>query len=126
MTDSKLLDSSAWLAYFYGGSEEIKSTIESDTLLLTSAISIFEIKNKLMKDKIDSIKLKNSLEFVKKRSLIVDIGCEIGEEAVETSIKNGLHTVDALIYASALKNNSLLVTFDRDFDGLKNVLILKH
>ena len=66
MIDSKFLDSSAWLAYFYGGNEEIKSIVESDTILLTSAIYLFEIKNKLIKNKIEIAKLKRSMEFIKK------------------------------------------------------------
>ena len=124
MTDSRFLDSSAWLAYFYG-EEQVKEMIESDQILLTSAISLFEIKNKLIKDKIETVKLKRSLEFIKKRSLIVNIDVEISEEAVAFSIKDNLHTVDALIYSSTLKNESVLVTFDNDFHGLNNVLILK-
>ena len=92
---------------------------------MTSAISLFEIKNKLVKDKIDLVKLKRSLEFIKKRSLIMNIDAEISEDAVEFSIKNNLHTVDALIYSSALKNNSMLVTLDDDFKGLTGALTLK-
>ena len=45
MTDSKFIDSSAWLSYFYAENQEIKDIIESETLILTSCISLFEIKN---------------------------------------------------------------------------------
>ena len=98
MIDSKFLDSSAWLAYFYAENDEVKSILDSNNILLTSSISIFEVKNKLTKDKIDVIKIKNSIDFIKRRSLIIDIGAEIAEKAVEFAIENDLAIIDALIY----------------------------
>mgnify|MGYP001580781431 CR=1 FL=1 len=125
MTDSSFLDSSAWLSYFYANNKEIKELIDLNTILLTSVISLFEIKSKLIKDKIDNIKLQKSIDFIKNRSIIINIDQKIAENAVEFFIKNNLHTIDALIYYSALKNNSLLITLDNDFRNLDNVLILK-
>ena len=124
MTDSKFLDSSAWLSYFYATNQEVKSIIESNTLLFTSVISIFEIKNKLTKEKINKIKIQRLIEFIKKRSLIINIDSEIAEKAVEFSINNNLHTVDALIYSSSLTNNSILITLDNDFGNLEKVIVL--
>ncbi len=124
MTDSKFLDSSAWLSYFYAENKEIKPIIDSDILILTSTLSIFEIKNKFTKDKIDFLKLEHSIKVIKNRSLIIDVDLEIAERAVEFSIKNNLSAVDSLIYSSALKNNSVLITLDNDFRSLNNVLIL--
>ena len=49
MTDSKLLDSSAWLEFVINGA--YKEIIESDIILFTSALSIFEIKKKLINKK---------------------------------------------------------------------------
>lgn len=126
MTGSKFLDSSAWLAYFYAENNEIKSIIESNIILLTSSISLFEVKNKLIKDKTEDIKLQNSIDFIKERSLIIDIGAEIAEEAVDIAKKHKLPIIDSLIYASSLKNNSELITSDNDFRGLNNVKILKN
>ncbi len=126
MTDSKLLDSSVWLAYFYAENNEIKSIVESNIILLTSSISLFEVKNKLIKDKTDSIKIQNSVDFIKQRSLIIDVGAEIAEEAVEIAKKNKLPIIDSLIYASSLKNNSELITLDNEFRDLDNVKILKN
>ncbi len=124
MTDSRFLDSSAWLSYFYAENNEIKSLVESDALLLTSTISIFEIKSKLIKDKIEPIKLQKSMDLIKSRSLIINIDFEIANRAVELSIKNNLHTADALIYSSALKNNAILITLDNDFRGLNSVITI--
>ena len=126
MTDSRLLDSSAWLSYFYADNKEIKSIIESDSILLTSSISIFEIKKKLMKDKTESSKLEKTIEFIKKRSLIINVDFLIADAAVELSIKNNLATIDALIYSSSKKNNSILITLNNDFRNLNDVVILNN
>ena len=64
MTDSKLLNSSVWLAYFYAENNEIKSIVESSIILLTSSISLFEVKNKLIRDKTEDIKAQNSINFI--------------------------------------------------------------
>ena len=126
MTGSKFLDSSAWLAYFYAENNEIKSIVESNIILLTSSISLFEVKNKLIKDKTEDIKAQNSINFIKERSLIIDVGAEIAEESVDIAKKHKLPVIDSLIYVSSLKNNSELITLDNDFSGLNNVKILKN
>ena len=126
MTGSKFLDSSAWLAYFYAENNEIKSIVESSVILLTSSISLFEVKNKLIKDKTNEVKIQNSMDFIKERSLIIDVGAEIAEEAVESARKHKLPIIDSLIYTSSSKNNSELITLDNDFQDLNNVKILKN
>ena len=126
MTGSKFLDSSAWLAYFYAENNEIKSIVESSIILLTSSISLFEVKNKLIKDKTEDIKAQNSINFIKERSLIIDVGAEIAEESVDIAKKHKLPVIGSLIYVSSLKNNSELITLDNDFSGLNNVKILKN
>ena len=125
MTDSRFFDSSAWLSYLHAINEDLKSIIESDKLIFTSVISLFEIKNKLIKDKMEIVKIQRSIDFIKNRSLIIEIDSEIAEKAVEFSIKHKLHTADSLIYASCLINNSLLITLDNDFRGMINVLVIE-
>ena len=125
MIGSRFFDSSAWLSYLYANNQEIKSMVESNIILLTSAISIFEIKKKLEKEKTDINKINKSIEFIKNRSLIIDLNFEIAEKAVDLSIKNNLHTVDALIYSSTLINNSILITLDKDFINLDDTILIK-
>ena len=70
------------------------------------------------------MKLQKAMELIKTRSIIIAIDLEIADKAVELSIKNNLHTADALIYSSALKNASTLITLDNDFRGLNNVIVI--
>lgn len=124
MTVSKFLDSSAWLSYFFAHNKEIKEIMESGSLLLSSVISVFEVKRKLILNKFREQDVKRIIDFMKERSIMIDLTKEICEEAVTISIKNKLHTVDSLIYASAFANNAELITGDPDFKGMKNVRIL--
>ncbi|HLC57266.1 MAG TPA: PIN domain-containing protein [Candidatus Nanoarchaeia archaeon] len=125
MTDSKLLDSSAWLSYIYAENSEIKKIVDSKEVLFTSVLSIFEVKKKLLKDKEPFPAIQKSLDFIKKKSLILPVTPGISESAAEISLEHSLSAMDSLIYASALKNNAGFFTLDNDFRGLKNVVVLK-
>ena len=123
-TEKYFLDSSVWLAYFLAASEEIKKIIDSNPVLFTSAISLFEIRKRLIKENLQNKKIAQACEFIKENTIIIDIDTEISEKAVAISIKDKLHTVDALIYTSAIVNNAILVTADKkDFSSLNNVKI---
>ena len=121
MTGSKLIDSSVWLSYFLKG--DLKEVIEKDEVLLLSSISLFEIRKKLSKINIPKEDISKSIEFVKKRSLIIPLTAEIAEKAVDFSIENKLPMVDSLIYATAIINQAKLITLDNDFRGLKDIVM---
>ena len=122
MTDSKLLDSSIWLEYLIHG--KYKEIIETQETLYISSLSLFEIKRKLTRDKFNEIQIIKALEYVKKRTLIIRVSAEISEKAVELSLQHTLGAMDALIYASALIQQAILLTCDNDFRALKEVTIL--
>lgn len=133
MTDSKFIDSSVWFGYFIDSS--FKEIIENyDINLFTSVLSLFEVKLKLLKEIhknknnkdlfVQEQKINLVLGFIKKRSFIIPINEEIANDAAEISIKNKIAAIDSLIYASAIKNKTILVTLDNDFRGLDNVTIL--
>ncbi len=121
-----LLDSSAWLSYFLAENESSKDFIENGKhLLMTSISSIFEVKRKMLIKKIQGSKIEEFLKFIRNRSLLIELNESICGEAADISVKHNLHTVDSLIYCSAILNNAILISGDRHFDGLENVLILK-
>ena len=122
MKDSKLVDSSVWIAYLFNGQHS--EIIDSADIILLSTLSLFEIKKKLAKSKVDNSKIAKSMEFIKKRSLIIPISSEIAEKAVDFSLENGLSIIDSLIYTTSILNDSILITLDNDFRGFKGALIL--
>ena len=121
-----LIDSSAWLSYFLAENELSKKFIEeSDRLLMTSVLSIFEIRKKMLMKNINESKIEEFLKFVKTRSLLIELNEKICNNAVELSLKHNLHTIDSLIYCSAILNNATLISGDKHFEGLENAFILK-
>ena len=121
MTDIKCLDSSAWLEYFAGQSPEVKELVESGGLIVTSSLTLFEVKKKLLKLKKD---YKELLNIIKQRGTIIVPGVVISEKASEISIEKKLAAVDSLIYTTSLVSGAELITFDNDFKGLVGVKII--
>jgi len=122
MTDSKLVDSSVWLSYLINGNHT--NIIETNEIFSLSVLSLFEIKRKFLKYKIEKDKIIKMIEFVKRRSIVILLNEKISEKAAEISIEKNLPAIDSLIYSSALSNKSKLITLDNDFRGLKDVILL--
>ena len=122
MTACKLLDSSVWLAYFFNGS--FSEIVDAEEIFLMSPLIVFEVKCKLVRAGVDPPKLLKSIEFMKKKSIVIPLDQEVAELAVDDAVKYNLPAIDALIYATSLKKDSLLLTLDNDFRGLKNVHVL--
>ncbi len=124
--DSKyFLDSSAWISYFFAQNREVKDIIDGSYSLFTSSISLFEIKRKLIRDRLDASKISAILSYIKEKSIIIKPEQNICEEAADISIKEKLHSIDSLIYISSQINNCILVIADNDFKNLKKVIVLK-
>ncbi|MEK6961286.1 MAG: PIN domain-containing protein [Nanoarchaeota archaeon] len=124
MTDIKALDSSAWLYYLFGQNEECRKIVESDTELVISTISIFEIKRKLIRLRTDRSKIEASLSMIKKRAIVEEVTCDLAEKAAELAHVHNLHATDSLIYATAKKRGAMLVTADSDFKGAPGVMMV--
>jgi len=121
-----LLDSSAWLSYFLAENDLIKGIIEEGNhLIMTSVLSIFEIKRNMLMKGIKESKIGEALKFVKIKSLLIDLNEKTCNKAVEFSLQFNLNTIDSLIYCSAMINNATLITGDRHFENLENVFILQ-
>ena len=123
MTDSKLIDSSVWIAYIT--KKVYSEIIDSEDTLFLSVLSLFEIKKKLIKDKIPNVEIENNIKFVKEKSILIPVTTEITEKAVEISSEKEIPIIDSLIYATSLIHDAVLITLDNDFRNLKNVIILK-
>lgn len=122
MKDSKLIDSSVWIAYLFNGKHT--DIIDSDEILLLSSLSLFEIKKKLAKSKVETSKIMKSMDFIKKRSLIIPVNSEIAEKAVDLSLDDKLPIIDSIIYTTSILNKAAFITLDNDFRGLKNTIII--
>ena len=122
MTDFKFLDSSVWIAYLLYADEKARELIDQEGIFFTSVLSVFEVKRKLLKEKVEFVKITQAIQFMKKKSVIIMVSTDVCEEAPRWS----LPAMDSLIYESAQKNNVQLYTYDNDFRGLQGVTVLSE
>jgi len=118
-------DTYAWVEYLNGTDKGavVQHYVESDDVIFTPTICLAELKARLMKEKRPEKQLKRAMDRVLKRSLLLPLDSEIALKAAE--FKNaGLSLADAVIYASALRNATKLLTGDQHFSDYENVEFL--
>ncbi len=127
VTGSKLfLDSSIWLGYFLGNIPETRNIIDSEeTILFTSIISIHEVFKKLKKLGRTERGIHEAIRLIEDNSIIVGLNKEIAIAAVKNCEKYGLHTIDSLIYSSAMEIETTFVTADNDFREAPKTRMIK-
>jgi len=123
-TASRLLDTSAWLSYYFGESQKTRAMLESDEELAASIVSIYEIERKLAKLKYREEEIREFVEYLKNRACVLPISPEICSSAARLSINHRLGAMDSLILACAQSDNMTLVTGDLDFKGLKKIELI--
>ncbi len=122
MIGTKLIDSSVWIAYFFNG--DFSDLLESPELFFLSVVSLYKIKKKLKKEKIDSSKVIRCVNYLKKKSFIVPLDEPLTEKAVDIAFHHNLTFADSVIYATSFSHDVTLYTFDNDFRNLPYVSIL--
>jgi len=117
-------DSNAWIEYFSGSElgQLVKEYIDNQETIYTPSIVLLEIKNKYQRE---NRKWKSRIEFIYERSSIIDLDNKIALLGADMKKDHGLYSIDAVIYATARSIKSKLLTKDRHFKGLKNIIILE-
>ena len=119
------LDSSIWIDHFTNQRKESTDLILQDEhLLLTSILSLYEVKKRLLKLGIPKSLIKENLRYICKQSFIFTINKRLLYKAVDLSLNHHLATVDSIIYTSALTTKSHLYSSDNDFRGLNEVTLI--
>ena len=116
----KLLDSFAWIEYFIGSKKgaTVRDYVEGDEPLYTPSICLTEIKSRYLRDKKDPT---TRIQLIVERSFIMELNKEIALLAADIKQKHKLHTIDAIINATAQHRGLTLVTGDQHFKGMRNV-----
>ena len=119
----KTIDSWAWVEYFRGSraGAEIKALLEGREVLFTPAGGLAEIRAKYLREGHDPA---DRIRFIKSRTSVINVDAAVAEQAADLKIREGLHMVDAIILACAQARNSDLVTGDKHFQGIPNVVML--
>ena len=120
----KTFDSWAWVEYFRGSpaGEKVRAMVESQEVLSTPSICLAEVKLKYLIEKRDP---EERLRFIKSRTSIVDLDAAVAEAAADLKLKHHLHMVDALVLACAQQVGAELVTGDKHFKAVPDVVMLE-
>lgn len=120
------LDSSVWLGYFLANIPQTKEIVGSEnTILFSSIISIHEIYKKLKNLGKKEKETKEAFRFIEDNSIIVGINKKIAITAAKNCKKHGLHTIDSLIYSTAMETKTIFITADKDFTKTPKTRIIK-
>ncbi len=122
-----VIDSSAWIEYLAGThrGEKIKEYFEKAELF-TSAVCVAEITAKVLKE---GLSAEIVLAAIRARSSVLSVDFQIGSEAgkkyaVLRKKKPKIALSDAISLVFAEKINAKVLTFDRDFEGLPQTIVL--
>ena len=119
------LDSSIWLGYFLGNLPETRGIIDSEeNILFTSIISIHEVFKKLRRLGRTEQEAGRALKIMEDNGIIINLNKEIAIDAVKNCEEHGLHTIDSLIYSSAIATAAIFVTADKDFMGIPKIRVI--
>jgi len=119
----KTFDSWAWVEYFRGSraGAEVKALLEGREVLFTPAVCLAEIRAKYLREGHDPA---DRIRFIKSRTSVINVDAAVAEQAADLKIREGLHMVDAIILACAQARNTDLMTGDKHFQGIPNVVML--
>ncbi len=120
-----LVDSSGWLEFFTGGplADKYLSYLEKTEELIVSALVIYEVYKKIKKERTEEEAILAAAHIGKAKVVALDETLAVS--SADISLKHNLSMADAIIYATALQENAKLITSDRHFTGLKDVILLK-
>ena len=125
MTEKFLIDSNGWIEYFMSGakSKEFKKYFRGNSSILASSITFAEVASRFHSAGRASDVLFY-LAALRQKAEIVEISETIADEAGRLRIKHKLKLPDAIILASAVVSNAVLVTLDSDFKGIEGVVVV--
>jgi len=120
---SVTFDTYAWLEYFFGTpkGKSVKKIVDSGETIFTPTFGLLELKRKYLAL---NEEYQTKVEFIRQRSQLVAADESIALSAADWIHSRGLHSSDALIYATALSKRSKLLTGDPHFRGLDDVQML--
>lgn len=100
----------------------LTKVIENKNILLFSELTIKELKIYLSDNEINNML---SILFCSNILRKIDISNEDYKKAKEIAISRGIPHSDAVHAVAAMRNNAVLVTRDRHFDKLKDIVEVK-
>jgi predicted nucleic acid-binding protein len=119
----RVIDSSGWIEYFTGGplADSYGDLLQLDEVF-TPTIVVYEVYKIIRREYSEQAAM---IAVAKLRATqLVELDESLALTAAEVSLEHGLAMADAIVYATALREDAELVTSDADLAGLENVIYL--
>ncbi|MFH1106864.1 MAG: PIN domain-containing protein [Candidatus Micrarchaeota archaeon] len=119
------LDSSAWMEYFQGTAKgaRLKKAFLTNASFFTPVVVLTEIGSKAIRNNED---FSLRLQTIKSLSTIVPTSEKIAVAAAGYKAKHRPYALDALVYASAIEVDSILLSEDWTMLPMKGVKSLRQ
>ena len=120
-----LVDSFGWIEYLAEGQlvERYEEYLANLAEVVTPTIVLYEVYKRLRRERKEEEVLLVIAQIMKTK--VVPLSEEIALSAVEIGLKHTLPMADAIVYATAMKENCPVVTSDPHFKGLEEVIYLE-
>ncbi|MGH9698932.1 MAG: type II toxin-antitoxin system VapC family toxin [Candidatus Acidiferrales bacterium] len=119
-----LLDSSGWLEYFTEDDNAalFAPYIEGNFLIIVPTIVLYEVHKKVLqgRGKAEAERVASQLM----QRLIFPLGEDLALMAARVSVEFRLAMADAIVYATGLANQAMVITGDVDFQGLPGAMVI--
>ena len=116
-----VVDSSAWLEYFGDGPNagEFADAIAESERLIVPSVTLFEVFKRIRLER----DLDGALYAVAQmqRGRVINLDAHLAVAAAELSAESGLPMAGSVVLAAARREEAVLWTQDRDFEGMEGV-----
>ena len=126
-----MFDAYAWVEYALNGpkADKVNALLEGAAEALTPASVIAELKESMLKNKVEKEIMTQVINFIQSKSIVVEIDSKIGELAgvINYNHKKKIKDwgmLDSFVYAVSTAENGKVLTGDPHFKGLRDVIFL--
>lgn len=129
-TNNIILDSSAWLEYFFGTDKGEKIRIhlaKADDFSPISGVTVAEVCKRYIRD---GMSTEMALTALKAMTTLVQVDYALGLETAQIAVQQRkrnlkFSTADAHMVALARKHHAKIITCDTDFLGIPEAIVIK-
>lgn len=118
-----MVDSWAWMELFSQGrhAQRVADELSKHRDVYVSVMTLFEVGRKIQK-KFGVEARRKKVRFMLQKAWVTRLTIEEAFSGFELCLEHDLHTTDALIYASTVTNDCVLLTGDPHFKGKPGVI----
>jgi predicted nucleic acid-binding protein len=122
-----VIDSSGWLDYFMDGkhSATYLKYLQSDKPIWLPSLVIYEVYKKVCRERSEADALLAVTQMEGQSEAVIPLDDQLAMSAADVSLRHNLAMADAIIYTTAQQEEAILVTGDKHFKGLPNVVLVE-